>query len=149
MVMGVTDTPARATPRRRLYRSRNQRVIGGVCGGVSEYLNVDVVIARIIALAIAFTGGGALIYLIAWVVIPDEPRTPEEAPGLAYPVESPPPPERHDQTRWIIGGLLIAVGSWLVVRNIGIQLVPWFDDVVLPMVLIAIGTAVVVYAMRK
>ena len=98
---------------------------------------------------VAITGGGALLYVIAWIAIPDEPRTPEIAPGLSMPIEPTPPRERQDQTRWIIGGALIAIGSWLVVRNIGEQIVPWFDDLVFPMVLIAVGTAVVLYATRR
>ena len=145
----MTETPPSTTPRRRLVRSRNQRIIGGVCGGLAEYLSIDVVITRIFAVAIAITGGGALLYVIAWIAIPDEPRTPEVAPGLSMAIEPAPSPERHDQTRWIIGGALIAIGTWLVVRNIGEQIVPWFDDLVLPMVLIAIGTAVVLYATRR
>ena len=61
------------TPR-RLYRSRSYNVIGGVCGGVAEYFNLDVSLVRIIAvLLFIFGGAGLLIYIILWIVIPLRP----------------------------------------------------------------------------
>ncbi|MFP4457001.1 MAG: PspC domain-containing protein [Clostridia bacterium] len=58
---------------RRLYRSRTQRKIAGVCGGIAEYFQVDVTLIRLLALLLFFTGGGLLIYIIAAIVIPEEP----------------------------------------------------------------------------
>jgi phage shock protein C len=59
---------------RRLYRSRS-KVIGGVCGGLAEYLVIDPVIARLIAaIALFFTCCSILpVYLIAWLIMPEEP----------------------------------------------------------------------------
>ena len=57
---------------KRLFRSRNNRVIAGVCGGIGEYLDIDPVIIRIAWLASTLLGGmSILIYIIAWIVIPD------------------------------------------------------------------------------
>lgn len=62
---------------RRLYRSRN-RIIGGVCQGLADYFNVDVVIVRIIALFALFCfSAGFWVYLILWIVVPPEPAYPE------------------------------------------------------------------------
>lgn len=58
---------------KRLYRSRKDRVLGGVCGGLGDYLNIDPVIIRIVLVFMIFTVGGILIYLIAWILIPNEP----------------------------------------------------------------------------
>ncbi len=58
---------------RRLYRSRTQKKIAGVCGGIAEYFQVDVTLVRLLALLLFFTGGGLLIYIIAAIVIPEEP----------------------------------------------------------------------------
>jgi len=55
---------------KRLYRSRTNRWIAGVCGGIGEYLNIDPVIIRI--LAIIIPGFGWLAYLICVIVIPSE-----------------------------------------------------------------------------
>ncbi|ADH61123.1 phage shock protein C, PspC [Thermoanaerobacter mathranii subsp. mathranii str. A3] len=59
---------------KKLYRSRTQRMIGGVCGGIAEYFNIDPTIIRLIwAFLIIFCGTGLLAYLIAWIIIPEEP----------------------------------------------------------------------------
>jgi phage shock protein C len=60
---------------KRLYRSRNNRMIAGVCGGLAEYFGVDPVIMRIIAFILLLPGGlpGFLPYIILWIVIPEEP----------------------------------------------------------------------------
>jgi phage shock protein PspC (stress-responsive transcriptional regulator) len=58
---------------RRLLRSRSNRVIGGVCGGLGRYFNVDPILFRIGAIALALVGGaGVLLYLAALVLIPNE-----------------------------------------------------------------------------
>jgi len=56
---------------KRLYRSRENRIIGGVCGGLGDYFKLDPTIIRLIWLLFVFVGGGGLIaYLIAWILIP-------------------------------------------------------------------------------
>jgi phage shock protein C len=55
----------------RLQRSRNEKVIGGVCGGLAEYFNVDPVLVRVLFAVVTLMGGaGVLLYLILWVVVP-------------------------------------------------------------------------------
>lgn len=62
------------TPR-RLFRSRYDRVIAGVCGGIAQYFHIDPVLVRLLALiSLFFIGGGLIAYLILWIVIPQEPR---------------------------------------------------------------------------
>jgi len=59
---------------KKLYRSRQNRMLGGVCGGIAEYFNIDPVIVRIIAVAFFFMGGSAVIaYIIGLIIIPNEP----------------------------------------------------------------------------
>ena len=55
---------------KRLYRSRSNRWIAGVCGGLGEYLNIDPIIVRI--LAIIIPGFGWIVYLICALLIPSE-----------------------------------------------------------------------------
>lgn len=58
----------------RLYRSRNERLITGLCGGIGVYFKVDPIIIRAIFLALAFIGGGGvLLYIILAIVVPVEP----------------------------------------------------------------------------
>ena len=60
---------------KKLYRSRTDKKLCGVCGGLAKYLNMDVTIVRLIcALLVLFTGIGLLAYIVAALVIPEEPE---------------------------------------------------------------------------
>jgi phage shock protein C len=61
---------------KKLYRSRDDRMIAGVCGGLAEYFNIDPVIVRIIAIILLFPGWlpGFVPYIILWIVVPEKPR---------------------------------------------------------------------------
>jgi phage shock protein C len=117
-------------------RSRNDRVLGGVCGGLGRYLNVDPVLLRIAAVALALSGGlGVLAYIIAWVVIPEE----------SGPETRPVPPLNRRGLALVAGTALIALGALLLVQ----QVVPWFSGAIFwPVVLLAIGVLIVVSARR-
>jgi phage shock protein PspC (stress-responsive transcriptional regulator) len=72
---GATTTGGAAGSggQRRLYRSREERMIAGVCGGLARYFGIDPVIVRVAAVALVFAGGaGLLAYLAAWLLVPDE-----------------------------------------------------------------------------
>jgi phage shock protein C len=57
---------------KRLYRSRKDRKIAGVCGGIAEYLNTDSTLIRLIwVLGTLLWGAGLIGYLIAWIIIPE------------------------------------------------------------------------------
>ena len=59
---------------KKLYRSKSNQMIAGVCGGLAEYLNIDVSIVRIIWALIALTAGvGVLLYIVCAFVIPEKP----------------------------------------------------------------------------
>lgn len=61
---------------KRLYRSYTDKMLGGVCGGLGEYFDIDPVIIRILfVVAVLFGGGGVLAYIILWIVIPQKPYT--------------------------------------------------------------------------
>jgi phage shock protein C len=63
--------------KKRIYRSRDERVIWGVCGGLGKYFDVDPTLIRIIAVLTLFLGfAGLLIYPIVTIVMPLEPQNP-------------------------------------------------------------------------
>jgi|GEM_PF-297586 len=70
------------TMKKRLYRSRTDKKIAGVCGGLAEYFDIDPVIIRIIAIILLLPGGlpGLVPYIILWIVVPYEDNAP--AAGL-------------------------------------------------------------------
>jgi phage shock protein C len=58
---------------KRLFRSRKDRILGGVCGGLGNYLNVDPVLVRVVWAILFFAAGvGLLAYILAWIIIPEE-----------------------------------------------------------------------------
>ena len=60
--------------KRRLFRNEQNGVLGGVCSGIGDYFEVDPVLIRLaFVFSFFFAGGGVLVYLIAWVIIPKEP----------------------------------------------------------------------------
>ncbi len=69
---------------RRLFRSKDERMIAGVAGGLGEYFGIDPVIVRVIAVVLVFAGGaGLLLYLAAWLLVPEQGQDPDERrPGL-------------------------------------------------------------------
>jgi phage shock protein PspC (stress-responsive transcriptional regulator) len=123
-----TTAQATAEPR-RLYRSRSDRVISGVCGGLARYLNVDPVIVRVVAVALIFAGGaGLLLYAAAFLLVPNE----GEGGGPAD------PPRRL----FVIAGVIVlicAIGALLPFRW------GWWDDgwSLLPLGFVALAGLVV------
>ena len=58
---------------KRLYRMREGRVVAGVCAGIAAYFGIDPTLVRLaFALLTVFGGAGILLYLCAWIVIPEE-----------------------------------------------------------------------------
>ena len=62
---------------KHLYRSRRDRVVGGVCGGIAEYSSLDATLLRVLMALFIVFGVGLLVYLVMWIVIPNEPRSDE------------------------------------------------------------------------
>ena len=132
--------PPSPEPPRPLRRSRTDRVIGGVCGGLGRHFGIDAVLLRIAFVILVFAGGsGLLIYLLAWVLIPDERPGEEIAPA----------PMRGDDGRGaeIVGLGLIGLGAFLLLKVI---LPDVFDDrYVWPAVLIVLGAVLLLRGARR
>lgn len=64
---------------KRLYRSRRERMLAGVCGGVADYFNADPTLVRLLFVLATLMGGpGLLAYLIMMIVVPEEPAPASE-----------------------------------------------------------------------
>jgi phage shock protein PspC (stress-responsive transcriptional regulator) len=163
---------------RRLYRSRHDSVLGGVAGGVAEYLDVDPSIVRIIWAILAIVTGGLflLLYIVMWIVVPESPYAgPAPGPGLAGTVPPPPPPaagetpppaapaepdaaapawgtewprHRHRSSNGALIFGLILIGAG--VWFLIDQYLPAFDRrFVWPVALVALGLVLLLVAMRR
>lgn len=71
---GSAAGPAAEPVRQRLYRSRSNRSIAGICGGLAEYFTLDPTLLRLLTLFLILFGGLSIwAYIILWIVIPQEP----------------------------------------------------------------------------
>lgn len=118
---------------RRLYRSREDYWIAGVCGGLGRYFEVDSNLIRLaLALLAAWNGLGVLLYLATVLIVPEDPVREVAA--------SPAPPGAPDESRRLrmIGWLLVLGGTYLLLQNFRLFL-PIIQDQVFPVVLILGG----------
>ncbi len=154
---------------RRLYRSRTNRVIWGVCGGLAEYFDIDPVIIRIIAVLLIFANGiGILAYIIMAIIVPLEgskAATPgdtihenvqemkDTATGLGEEFKSTFGTEnraRESRNRglYILGIIIIIAGVLFLLGSLNFFW--WFKwQYILPLILVVVGVLVLVAARRK
>ena len=122
---------------RVVRRSRSDRVIAGVCGGVGRYLGVDPVLLRIAFIILALANGlGLIAYVVAWVAIP------EERPGQSI---GPVPEPRRETGRLVLGGSLVVLGLVLLLD----RLAPSLDELFWPVAVVAVGVAVILVGLRR
>jgi phage shock protein C len=126
-----------ATTVKRLYKSRTDRMVNGICGGIAEYYEVDATLVRLAFIFLLFMGGlGFFLYVIAMIIVPSNP-------GPAEPSTATRPSPGDSSRGW--GIVLIAIGGLLFLGNIGFPLFHWWHipwGIAVPIVLILAGIAV-------
>jgi phage shock protein C len=141
---------------KKLYRSRTNKVIFGVCGGLGEYFEMDANIFRLIFILLTITGGaGILLYLVFSIVIPIEPGEPvksgrqevkefveevKDKTGEAMQVIRKEPL----WTRTFLGFSLIAIGIALLSKQIFPLYFNWLDwDIIWPILILLFGVKLI------
>jgi phage shock protein C len=145
-----------------LYRSESDRMLGGVCGGLGNYLGVDTTLVRIFFVILFFGSGiGVLADLALWIIAPSEESLEKNATwSESFKETTENFSERaqtvgqeigeafrkpHPQAGVIVGGALIALGALLFVENLGIPWLGWLSfDVLWPVLLIIAGGVILV-----
>lgn len=140
----------------RLYRSRTDSMLGGVCGGLGPYLGIDPALIRLFFVLLTLGGGaGVLIYLALWIVIPleggEELGTEatvrsgaEEIAARARQLRAELGAGRtpNPQAAMIAGATLLILGVIYLLRNLGVPWVGWLDfNTLWPLLLIGGGVA--------
>lgn len=150
--------------RERLYRSRDDRMLFGVAGGMAEWLDLDASIVRLVwALLIVAGGVGLLLYVIAAIVVPEAPFAPAGAAGAGATTGTGPSPGSEQSWREarrarraarrenrnpgvVFGVILVLLGTWFLVRHY----LPAFDmSWFLPGMLIVVGVVLVAGALGR
>jgi len=130
---------------KRLFRSTNDRMLGGVCGGLGDYLGIDPTFIRIFFFIIIFGGGaGFWIYLLLWLLVPEADgevtkdfgdRMRNMGDDFTQAVSQP-----HPKSGLIIGGGLILFGIFWLLEQLNLPWLSWWDfDVLWPLVLVIAG----------
>jgi phage shock protein C len=133
-------------PPRRLYRSRTNRMLGGVAGGLAEYLQVDSALVRLAFVALVLAAGaGFLGYIIAWIVIPEEP-----AEAAVFRAAAAPTPPRSGSAgyrgaRLLIGAVLVVIGVFLLLD----WALPDLHHYLWPAAIIVLGLGLLAYGARR
>lgn len=130
--------PQSARAVRRLYRSRTNRVLAGVCGGIAEHYGSDPTAVRLAAVVLGlFTGIVPMVvaYIVAAIVVPEPDGGPADHPTTYV---------AHAQTALVLGALLIVVGI-AGLANVWLR-IDW--DQIWPLALVGLGAVVVVGSMR-
>lgn len=128
---------------KRLFRSNENKVVAGVCGGIGEYFDIDPVLIRVITVVLFFLNGfGLLAYIVGWIVIPKREeftigtQEQREAEAKLQKTE-----QRSGARSYLPGIILIAIGGILLVRENWY----WFDwHEIWPLILIGIGVVLMV-----
>lgn len=133
----------------KIHRSRFDRVLAGVAGGVAKHFNLDPILIRVIFLVMALVGGGGLVaYIILWVLLPEEPLNTSFSEGDTTDMnENNSTPSVSSQSGSIIAGaILILLGSLFLAD----ELLPDFDfSKYWPLLLIGVGAALLFTATKK
>ena len=131
---------APANQAKRLYKSRTDRMIDGICGGVAEYFGLDPTLVRIAWVLLTLLGGsGIVLYIVAMIVMPANPG----GETVATPTVPQDQSSRNNSKFW--GILLVVVGIIWLMNNFGIVFwrhwwgISW--DLALPLLLILAGVA--------
>jgi phage shock protein C len=130
------------TQRKRLYRSRTNRVIAGICGGIGEYLNADPTFVRLAWVVLTLLGGsGIILYVVAYFIIPLRPVASGETDQPAH----------QDFTPGRVFGILfVVIGAVILLDNLElISFHRWWHlswEFALPAFLILVG---VYFLMRR
>lgn len=142
---------------KKLYRDESRKVIAGVCAGLADYFGIDVSIVRLVfLLTLIFKGGGMLIYIVLWIVLPKKPY-PFNPPFTDYTVPPAAPPfdpqffnlpQKRSTGTIIAGVVLVLLGVYFILDNFNI-IPDWDFDHCWPVILIAIGIVFVCSGSKK
>lgn len=132
---------------KKLYRSRSQEILGGVCGGIAEYFDVDVTIVRLAWVFATFMGGiSILLYIIAWIIVPENPYQKKSKKAVDFENTQSDGEtqcsknEKRNNGREILGWILIGLGILFLLN----RLLPWLSlHITWPVILIIIGLAII------
>ena len=162
---------------KRLYRSSTDVVLGGVCGGLGDYVGIDPVLIRLLFVFLAVVNGfGVMLYLILWIILPEKERVGESREDVvrgnieslrdkaellgdeirssvagahaSLPVDGTDQAEIYSRRMSAAGAILAGIGILILLRNL--ELFWWFDlRMMWPLLIAGLGVYLLVKALRE
>lgn len=146
----------------RLLRSKQDRILGGVCAGLARYLNIDTVLVRLFFIVFTLVGGiGPLLYIILWIVVPEEQT--ESSSGYSFngevlreraenftdefvnAVQKP-----GNKASFYVGIGLVLLGVYIFLKNLNLPWLAWLNtSVILALLIIIAGAALLYVALKR
>jgi len=132
---------------KQLYRTKQNKVLAGVCGGIADYFEIDPTIVRIIWVLAIFAGVGIVAYIVCWLIMPEKSYDPF---GSSASFDTPARREEssydREKSKRTLGFALIIVGSLFMLD----KFFRWFGmDIVIPLGIIAIGAFILFNTRRE
>ncbi len=153
---------------KRLYRSRDNRMVAGVCGGMAEYFNIDPTVARILWVIAGLLGGsGVLAYIVALIIMPLDPGTSysagESDNRVVNEFDNTQGDAQSDEwsktkkavnydagkSRLVFGGILIILGIFFLLKQFEVFNFITSYKITVPTVFIAIGLLIIFRGRRR
>jgi len=150
----------------RLCRSKTDRYLGGVCGGLGKYLGFDATIIRLVFLLLIFgTGWGVVLYIALWILVPAEGVSESSTGdtgdqfagrmrGVGEDIREAAQKPNPKAGLWF-GAALILLGAFLFLQRLGEALgIVWLNtwlgwQMIWPVIIIVVGVAIIIRGMRK
>jgi phage shock protein PspC (stress-responsive transcriptional regulator) len=150
---------------KKLYRDDMHKVIAGVCSGLADYFGIDIAIVRLVfLLTLILKGGGVLVYIVLWIVLPKKPyylhQPNQQSPIVDYTV----PPVTSAAPQWdsnmgnvykkrstggiIAGTVLVLLGGCFLLDDLDI-IPDWDMEHLWPLILIGVGIVVIFAGSKK
>lgn len=130
---------------KKLYRSKQDKVIAGVCGGIAEHFAIDPIWVRLVALLLVFADGvGVILYILAWVLIPENPNQKgtkkTNAEKVVHDIKTGKISKKQLRKQpSMLGIIIVLLGIGLLMENI----FGWFSfNYVWPVILIVVGALI-------
>ena len=167
-LIGKLNMEVNLIMKKKIYRSRKDYMIAGVCGGIAEYFEIDTILIRLLTVLVVLLGGaGVVAYIIAWIVIPKNPDQVsdedfEERENIKEKVkkgaknvieevkehfESEELSHKSEKSRRILGGIIVIAIGLIFLLNGFFPWVGW--NKLWPIILIVVGITVMIRAFKK
>lgn len=114
--------------RKNLYRSNEDKILAGVCGGFAEYFEVNSTLVRLLWFLLIFIDGiGLLLYIVAWIIMPQKPVAENKSNNDLSEASNFSKKEQREKNTFVIGSIFLVLGIFLLLKNFIPNIMSYFN----------------------